>query len=122
MQTVKDDLKKENSKQTLSSLEYDDAGNTLDIKSGFGYNGEKLDETGNIYLRARYYNPRIGQFVQFDSNRGNQQEVTSQQRYTYVANNQYKYGDRNGNFPFLGAFLVGALLVGLTGSTTKPKR
>ncbi|WP_278626828.1 DUF6531 domain-containing protein [Thomasclavelia cocleata] len=100
MQTVKDDLKKTDSKQTLSSLEYDDAGNTVDIKSGFGYNGERLDETGNIYLRARYYNPRIGQFVQIDSNRGNKEEIKTQSRYTYVANNQYKYVDPNGESIF----------------------
>lgn len=47
-------------------------GSTLDIKSKFGYNGKKLDETGNIYLRAKYHNPRIGQLIQIDSNRGNQ--------------------------------------------------
>ena len=41
-------------------------GNSNDVKKGFGYNGEKLDESGNIYLRARYYDPRIGQFVQID--------------------------------------------------------
>ena len=107
MQTVKDDLKKADSKQVLSSLEYDDAGNTFNITSGFGYNGEKLDETGNIYLRARYYNPRIGQFVQIDSFRGNQGEIETQNRYTYVANNQYKYVDPSGHF--FGMFAVIAL-------------
>lgn len=34
-----------------------------------------MDETGNVYLRARYYNLGIGQITQIDSNRGNQQEV-----------------------------------------------
>lgn len=98
MQNVKDDLKAEEPKQTVTSLEYDDNGNTVDIQKGFGYNGERLDETGNIYLRARYYNPRIGQFVQIDSNRGTQEQIDTQQRYTYCANNQYKYVDPNGNF------------------------
>ena len=77
---------------------YDDAGNTVDVLGGFGYNGEKLDESGNIYLRARYYNPRINQFIQIDSYRGNQGNTTTQQRYTYCANNQYKYVDFNGKF------------------------
>lgn len=35
---------------------YTDYGYTDDITSGFGYNGEVLDDTGLIYLRARYYN------------------------------------------------------------------
>ena len=47
-----------------------DYGYTDDMKSGFGYNGEVLDDTGLIYLRARYYNPEIGQFIQLDENRG----------------------------------------------------
>ena len=32
---------------------------TDDIKSGFSYNGEVQDETGLIYLRARYYYPAL---------------------------------------------------------------
>ena len=48
--------------------EYTDYGYSDDIKSGFGYNGEEQDETGLIYLRARYYNPVIGQFIQLDEN------------------------------------------------------
>lgn len=36
--------------------------------------------------------------MQIDSNHGKQSNIVSQQRYTYVANNQYKYVDTNGNF------------------------
>ncbi|MFR7592408.1 MAG: RHS repeat-associated core domain-containing protein [Longibaculum sp.] len=73
---------------------------------GHGYNGRRLYETGNIYLRARYSNPRIGQFVQIDSNRGTQEQINTQQRYTYCANNQYKYVTINGSFFLLIAGLV----------------
>jgi len=68
-------------------------GNSNDVKKGFGYNGEKLDESGNIYLRARYYDPRIGQFVQIDRYRGESKEVESQNRYLYCLNYPSKYVD-----------------------------
>ena len=85
------------SKGTMSQIEYDDFGKTDDKTSGYGYDGEKLDTTGNIYLRARYYNPRIGQFVQIDDYKGTQDNITSQNRYTYCLNNQYKYVDPSGH-------------------------
>lgn len=81
----------------MSQIEYDDFGKTDDKTSGYGYDGEKLDTTGNIYLRARYYNPRIGQFIQIDDYKGTQDNLTSQNRYTYCLNNQYKYMDPSGN-------------------------
>ena len=37
------------------AIEYTDYGYSDDIKSGLGYNGEEQNETGLIYLRARYY-------------------------------------------------------------------
>ena len=82
--------------ERVESIGYDDLGNSNDVKKGFGYNGEKLDESGNIYLRARYYNPRIGQFVQIDRYRGESNDVESQNRYLYCLNNPYKYVDRDG--------------------------
>lgn len=85
------------SKGTMSQIEYDDFGKTDDKTNGYGYDGEKLDTTGNIYLRARYYNPRIGQFIQIDDYKGTQDNITSQNRYTYCLNNQYKYVDPSGN-------------------------
>lgn len=111
MQNVKEDLKAEDFKQTLTAIEYEDSGLTVDIQSGFGYNGERLDETGNIYLRARYYNPRIGQFVQIDSYRGEQGNTITQQRYTYCANNQYKYTDPSGHV----AGVLGGIIGGISG-------
>ena len=70
-----------------------------DIKSGFGYNGEEQDETGLIYLRARYYNPVIGQFIKLNDNRGDVSNIESQNRYAYVLNNPIKYIIRMGEQP-----------------------
>ena len=99
------------SKGTMSQIEYDDFGKTDDKISGSGYNGEKLDTTGNIYLRARYYNPRIGQFVQIDDYKGTQDNITSQNRYTYCLNNQYKYVDPSGNDFVLGIAIIGSIMI-----------
>ena len=99
------------SKGTMSQIEYDDFGKTDDKISGYGYDGEKLDTTGNIYLRARYYNPRIGQFVQIDDYKGTQDNITSQNRYTYCLNNQYKYVDPSGNDFVLGIAIIGSIMI-----------
>ena len=99
------------SKGTMSQIEYDDFGKTDDKTSGYGYNGEKLDTTGNIYLRARYYNPRIGQFVQIDDYKGTQDNIISQNRYTYCLNNQYKYVDPSGNDFVLGIAIIGSIMI-----------
>ncbi|RHR85914.1 LysM peptidoglycan-binding domain-containing protein [Coprobacillus sp. AF15-30] len=97
------------SKGTMSQIEYDDFGKTDDKISGYGYDGEKLDTTGNIYLRARYYNPRIGQFVQIDDYKGTQDNITSQNLYTYCLNNQYKYVDPSGHFGITTMVVLGIL-------------
>ena len=49
-----------------------------------------------IYLRARYYNPVIGQFIQLNENRGDAGNIESQNRYAYALNNPNKYIDKNG--------------------------
>ena len=46
------------------------------MSNPFGYCGEYTDaETGNIYLRARYYDPGIGRFVSEDTHQGRHQLV-----------------------------------------------
>ncbi|MDF9825867.1 RHS repeat-associated core domain-containing protein, partial [Breznakia sp. PM6-1] len=56
------------------------------------------EETGLIYLRARYYDPSIGNFIQIDNNyAGEKEDVGTQNRYNYTLSNPYKYVDRDGN-------------------------
>ncbi|MDF9836653.1 RHS repeat-associated protein, partial [Breznakia sp. PF5-3] len=65
---------------------------------GHYYNGEHKEETGLIYLRARYYDPSIGNFIQIDNNyAGEKEDVGTQNRYNYTLSNPYKYVDRDGN-------------------------
>ena len=69
----------------VTEYAYDDYGNSEDIEEGFGYNGEHKDRSGLFYLRARYYNPRIGRFLQIDSYKGEDNALATKNRYTYVA-------------------------------------
>ena len=59
----------------------------------FRYCGEYFDEeTGNYYLRARYYDPRIGRFITEDPIR------YSLNWYTYANNNPVLFNDPTGLF------------------------
>ncbi|TYQ14733.1 UNVERIFIED_CONTAM: RHS repeat-associated protein [Acetivibrio alkalicellulosi] len=65
----------------------------------FRYCGEYFDEeTGTIYLRARYYNPRVGRFISEDSFRGISNDALSLNLYTYVKNNPIRYIDPSGHW------------------------
>ena len=65
--------------------------------NAFRYCGEYYDaETGTIYLRARYYDPRIGRFNRRDSFMGRRTDPLSLNRYVYCKNNPIRYTDPSG--------------------------
>ena len=65
-------------------------------KNEIGYTGHKQDsDTGLVYMQARYYDPVIGRFYSNDPV-GFTGEIDTFNRYSYVANNPYKYTDPNG--------------------------
>ena len=108
----------------IKIVSYNDYGATKNIKSGYSYNGEMKDETGLIYLRARYYDPEVARFIQIDNNyKGEKQKANTQNRYNYVLGNPYKYVDRTGEFAitlstvvvFVVAFVGAAYLTTPTG-------
>ena len=76
---------------------YDAFGNTLEKKEGIQnriqYTGQQYDqETGQYYLRARYYNPAVGRFTQEDTYRGDGLNL-----YAYCRNNLVVYYDPSGH-------------------------
>ena len=92
----------DNSGNVLNSYDYDIWGNvtakTETMNNPFKYTGEMQDdETGFIYLRARYYDPSIGRFINEDTYEGQIDNPLSLNRYTYVENNPLIYSDPTGH-------------------------
>ncbi|MED1690205.1 RHS repeat-associated core domain-containing protein, partial [Brevibacillus agri] len=88
----------------LNMYEYDIWGNLIADKvketmmNPFAYAGEMYDkESGFYYLRARYYDPKMGRFVSEDTYKGQVDNPLSLNRYTYVYNNPLRYFDPTGH-------------------------
>lgn len=87
----------------VNSYAYDVWGNITSQKeetpNPFKYTGEVYDEeTGFYYLRARYYDPSMGRFLNEDTYEGQIDNPLSQNLYTYVHNNPLRYTDPSGHF------------------------
>ena len=64
----------------------------------YGFQGEEQDETGLIYLRARYMDPETGRFLSMDTYGGNLNNPITQNRYLFANSNPMRYRDPSGNF------------------------
>ncbi|WP_138752825.1 RHS repeat domain-containing protein [Paenibacillus sinopodophylli] len=89
--------------EVINSYEYDEWGKitkkTEGIANEFKYAGEIYDEeTGLYYLRARYYDPNVGRFINEDTYEGEITNPLSLNLYTYVHNNPLLYIDPTGNW------------------------
>ncbi|EWH09227.1 YD repeat-containing protein [Catenovulum agarivorans DS-2] len=66
------------------------------LSSGtLGYTGHVEDDSGLVYMQARYYDPLIGRFYSNDPV-GFTGDITTFNRYSYVGNNPYSYIDPDG--------------------------
>jgi RHS repeat-associated protein len=96
------------------SQSFDPFGNVLGRtgvgQSSFGYTGEQTDPTGLVFLRARYYDPRVGRFLTADSVVPDPLRSQAWNRYAYVANNSVNSADPSGHCApycaFVGAYLI----------------
>ena len=82
----------------LNRYEYDAFGNFTvkeeTIPNRFAFTGEQYDPiTSQYYLRARFYNPVIGRFLNEDTYYGDGLNL-----YTYCHNNPVEYVDPSGNW------------------------
>lgn len=82
---------------------YDSFGNEIspDKKDDnpFRYAGEYFDrETGNIYLRSRYYAPEQGRFLTMDTYTGEDDDPLSLHRYAYCDNDGVNQVDPSGQW------------------------
>jgi|GEM_PF-1196244 len=87
----------------MNSYEYDIYGKVISslengIPNPMRYAGQMYDsESGLYYLRARYYDPRVGRFISEDTNKGDINNPSSLNLYTYCYNNPLKYVDPSGH-------------------------
>ena len=72
------------------------------LPTDFTYTGQKVDDTGLMYYRARYYDPVIGQFVSPDTIVPDATSALDYNRYMMVRGNPLKYNDPTGHFVNLG--------------------
>ncbi|MFE1630924.1 RHS repeat-associated core domain-containing protein [Brevibacillus reuszeri] len=94
--------------QELNSYAYDTWGNVISKTEGmsnpYQYSGEPYDEkTGFYYLRARYYDPKVGRFISEDTYKGAVDNPLSLNRYAYVSNNPLRFVDPSGHVACEGA-------------------
>ncbi|MFD1887611.1 RHS repeat-associated core domain-containing protein, partial [Paenibacillus wenxiniae] len=86
----------------VNSYQYDEWGNLTQQKetvaNEFKYAGETYDaETGLYYLKARYYDPSMGRFINEDTVEGKISNPLSSNLYTYVENKPVNMIDPTGN-------------------------
>ncbi|MBP1992920.1 RHS repeat-associated core domain-containing protein [Paenibacillus eucommiae] len=87
----------------LNQYTYDIFGNissqTENIPQPFKYSGEMMDGSTDLqYLRARWYDPSIGRFINEDTYEGQINNPLSLNLYTYVHNNPLTNIDPTGNW------------------------
>ncbi|WP_056470077.1 RHS repeat-associated core domain-containing protein [Bacillus sp. FJAT-25509] len=104
-------------RQVVASYEYDAWGKPLKtvedtvVKDNpYRYAGYQYDaETGYYYLIARYYNPTHGVFLSLDPDPGDEDDILTQNGYTYVGNNPTMKVDPDGHYwQYLAGAGIGA--------------
>ena len=85
----------------LAAYRYDAFGNKVADAGTFvnavGYRGERFDATlGEYYLRARFYDPRMGRFTGMDTYANNRLKPDTINRYAYVSHNPIELLDPTG--------------------------
>ena len=77
------------------------------MASDFGFTGEQTDDNGQVFLRARYYNPGIGLFNSLDPFEGFSHRPLTLNGYSWVEGNVANASDPTGLLPFPCNTLVG---------------
>jgi len=94
----------------VASYNFDSYGNLTTTPPGvtnpFQFAGQYLDNESNLlYLRARYYDAGVGQFISRDPLAG-----LTRQPYVYVANNPLNLTDPSGRCPWCIGAIAGAIV------------
>ncbi|SDY35714.1 DNRLRE domain-containing protein [Thermoactinomyces sp. DSM 45892] len=99
----------------VASYTYDAWGNivaksgTLADENPYRYASYRYDnETSFYYLMARYYNAKNGNFISMDPDPGDEDDIQTQNGYTYGNNNPVNTIDPDGHWAWLAGAVVGA--------------
>ncbi|MFA9463426.1 MAG: RHS repeat-associated core domain-containing protein [Velocimicrobium sp.] len=101
----------------VNNYEYDEWGNILyskeTVSNPFKYTCEVYDqETGLYYLNARYYDPKLGRFINEDTYEGQINNPLSLNGYSYCSNNPLIYSDPSGHVAQALPIIKGGLILG----------
>jgi RHS repeat-associated protein len=79
----------------------------LGTNNTFKFTGEALDNSGLVYLRARYYDASIGRFLSRDNQPGTPLVPQILNTYDYVINNPLRFVDPSGETPESTGMVLG---------------
>jgi RHS repeat-associated protein len=103
-----------NSTSLTLNQSYEPYGNTLSSQgsgeSSYGFAGEWTEESGLVYLRARYYAPKTGRFINKDVWPGDAMRPVSYNAWLYGYGNPCNYLDPSGRIPFPTDILQGDIV------------
>jgi len=70
------------------------------VENSILFTGEPYDQSGLVYLRARYYDPTTGRFISKDTYKGEITDPSSQNSYAYCGNNPVNAVDPSGHWEY----------------------
>ncbi|HEY3358706.1 MAG TPA: toxin TcdB middle/N-terminal domain-containing protein [Polyangia bacterium] len=80
-----------------------------------GWGGHRLDdESGLVYMNARYYDPQLGRFLSADSVVPDEVNPQALNRYAFAYNNPISNTDPTGHVPVVAAIIVVATVAAST--------
>ncbi len=101
---------------TVASYDYAPFGavvaSSASVSNPLGYSGHFTDETGLVYMNARYYDPKLGRFISPDSVVPSMVNPQALNRYAYVYNNPISNTNPTGHVPVVAAIAT-AVSVGM---------
>ena len=72
-------------------------GSLAGLPTEYTFTGQRLDNTGLIYMNARYYDPELGQFLSPDTLIADPTNLFDYNRYMYARGKSLRYNDPTGH-------------------------
>jgi RHS repeat-associated protein len=79
------------------------------LPTDFGFTGQRHDDTGLIFMHARYYDPALGRFVSADTLVPQPRNPQSLNRFSYALGNPLRYRDPTGHQSTVDPFVQQAI-------------